>query len=128
MHKIKTTLQVVVITMLLTWNGIAQSGLPVGLYQGYDTYTGFQQNMKITYKEKIAILDAGRYEFRNGDTVKSGTYSYDAGSGVVKFLTGPYADPDITAKFGARGDGKPMLTITYTFPKLGSDDDFFVKI
>ena len=110
MHNLKKSLLVALVTTLLSLSGAAQSGLPVGLYQGYDTYSAFRENTKVTYKEKIAVLDGGRYEYRNGKVVKPGTYRYDAGSGAVQFLTGPYADPEITAKFGARKDGKPMLT------------------
>ena len=108
-------------------NNAAGGAIPAGVYQGYDTFVSVGSRDVTTYKEKLAILGDGRYERRYGNSVP-GTFAYDPGTGVITFTSGPYAQDGVTARFGRRGDGKPMITITYTFDKLGSDEDFFVLV
>ena len=110
-------------------NNLSQASggpIPTGIYQGYDKFVAVGTD-QTNYKEKLAILGGGRYERRWGGS-QPGTYTYNAATGVITFTSGPYAEDGVTARFGKRGDGKPLITITYNLGRLGTDDDFFVLV
>jgi hypothetical protein len=100
----------------------AGSGLPRGEYQCLDTYVEVGAPMKVTYKELLIIEDDDSYRFRKDGP--AGAYAYDAASGAVRWLSGPYAGGNPVGSFTRREDGREIITLTYTFEKLGTDEDF----
>jgi hypothetical protein len=101
------------------------SGPPAGVYQCYDMYVAIGAPTRVSYKEQLVVLDARSYRFRaNGPT---GRYAYDARTGVVQFQSGPYAGGNPRARYERRRDGRDVITLTYTFERLGTDDDFCIR-
>ena len=78
-------------------------GLPTGRYAcSYRSpYAG-----DIPTSKGVAILAGGRYQGYGG----SGTYAFDAGTQEVRWLSGPFAAPGVTATFG-EVRGRPAITV-----------------
>ena len=71
----------------------AAGGLPTGRYAcSYRSqYAG-----DIPTSNAVTILAGGRYQAYGG----SGTYAFDAGTGTITWLSGPFAEPDVRVTFG----------------------------
>ena len=81
----------------------AAGGLPTGRYAcSYRSqYAG-----DIPTSKGVTILAGGRYQGYGG----SGTYEIDAGTQEVRWLSGPFAEPDVRATFG-EVHGRPAITV-----------------
>lgn len=101
----------------------ASAGLPLGTYQCLDTYTEVGENMKVTYKEELIVEDEDTYRYRKDG--EAGEYAFDAATGEIRWLSGPYAGGNPTGKYEKKADtGREVITLGYTFEGLGSDEDF----
>lgn len=64
-----------------------------------------------TYKV-VELVSATRYAWR-GAKRRIGDMTYDARSGEIRFITGPFGKV-FTGRFGRRGDGKPVFILVNT--------------
>jgi hypothetical protein len=98
------------------------SRLPAGEYQCLDTYVEVGADMRISYKEVLLIEDENTYRYRKNGP--AGEYSFTPANGEIRWISGPYAGGNPTGRFERKPNGRDLITLTYTFYKLGSDDDF----
>lgn len=80
-----------------------------------DEYGAYQGGAFTT--TKFEVTGPGTYVYR-GARRTPGSFAYNAGTGAVRFTSGPLAatgTATVTAQYGMRGDGKPALHLTYRF-------------